>query len=166
MTVQQRKAISNTLDYHEALGMMIWLMKHAHYHCQWPLWNVDNDIFPALIHGQSKLYFDNEQSPLGFVTWAWLDDKSRDQVLANESPLEVDQWNSGKHLMFADFIAPWGHAKDILSDLRVRVFPEYRAFSLGRYRDGRIRKIYYWKGIRSKDVIADEQRTMNKKLWA
>ena len=152
------------IEYHEALGMMMWLMKHADYHSKWSLWSVDRDLVPAILHGQSKIYFDEYQNPVGFATWAWLDDEAKHQMMSNEYPLNLKQWNSGKHLMFADFVAPWGHSKNILSDLRGQVFPKHRAFSLGRNLDGSIRKLYYWKGFQHKDSITKEQHELNKRL--
>ncbi len=164
MNVTPGIAYLEGVGYHEALGLMIWLMKHAQYHSQWPVWSVDNDIVPALLHEQFRLYSDNNGKPAGFATWAWLDDSAREQLLANEEPLEVPQWNSGLHLLFADFVAPWGHTRSILTDLRTNVFPTHRAFSLRRSPDGSIRKIDYWKGVEFNEAIAEEQRTMNKKL--
>ena len=79
--------------------------------------------------------------------------------------LEVGQWSDGEHLMFAEFVAPWGHSRHILNNLRGKVFPKYRAFSLGRNPDGSIRKIYYWKGTQFKERIAEEQRSINQTLW-
>ena len=154
------------INYHEALGMMMWLMKHADYHSQWPLWSVDTDIVPALIHGQSKIYFDQSQNPVGFATWAWLDDESKERMLRTGKALTIHQWNNGSNLMFGDFVAPWGHAKFILNDLRSNVFPDQCAFSLGRHPDGSIRKVYYWKGIEYKESISEVQRAMNKQLLA
>jgi len=153
------------ITYHEALGTMMWLMNHADYHSNWPLWSVEADIVPALMHGQSKLYFEDNGNPVGFATWAWLTDKAKAQVLENTIPLEVDQWSDGEHLMFADFVAPWGHSRHIFNNLRGKVFPKYRAFSLGRNPDGSIRKIYYWKGTQFKERIAEEQRSINQTLW-
>jgi cytolysin-activating lysine-acyltransferase len=166
MQTQTEQMAPQNIGYHEALGMMMWLMKHADYHNQWPLWSVDTDIVPALMHGQSKLYFDEEQNPIGFVTWAWLDDDAKAQVLENTCPLEIEQWQSGNHLMVADFVAPWGHGRLIVNDLKLNVFPENRVLSLGRHTDGSIRKIYHWKGIRFKEPITEEQRALNKTLWA
>lgn len=155
-----------SVRYHEALGMMMWLMKHANYHSQWPLWSIETDIVPALMHGQSKLYFDDQQNPVGFVTWAWLDDDAKSQVLENIYPLTFDQWKSGSHPMAADFVAPWGHSRLITKDLKFNVFPEHKVFSIGRNPDGSIRKIYHWKGRQYKERIMDDQRVLNKALWA
>lgn len=155
---------TNTISYYEALGMMMWLMKHADYHSQWPLWNVEADILPALLHGQVKLYFDDEQNPVGFVTWAWLDDASQEQALLDEEPLEFDQWNCGEQLLFVDFVAPWEHTKNIMIDLRTNVFQEDQAISLSRNPNGTIRKVYCWKGVSFQKQIMAKQRRMNTQL--
>jgi cytolysin-activating lysine-acyltransferase len=156
----------HNIAYHDALGMVMWLMSHADYHSQWPLWSVDTDVIPALMQGQSKIYFDEQHNPVGFATWAWLNDSAEAQVIDTSESLRFEQWKSGEHLMFADFVAPWGHSRAILSDLRGHVFPTHRAFSLGRHTDGSIRKIYYWKGTQFEEQIAEEQRAINKILWA
>lgn len=150
-------SISPNIEYHEALGMMMWLMKHADYHGQWPLWSVDKDVVPALLHGQSKIYFDENRNPVGFATWAWLNEDAKKILINDEGDLQLSQWKGGNHLMFADFVAPWGHTKNILNDLRGNVFPRNRAFSLGRNKDGSIRKVYYWKGFEFKESITKEQ---------
>ncbi|MHA7878864.1 MAG: toxin-activating lysine-acyltransferase [Saccharospirillum sp.] len=166
MTVNQAIEQPTNINYHQALGMMMWLMSHADYHRAWRLWSVDTDIVPALIHGQCKLYFDDQQNPVGFVTWAWLDDFAKQQVLRNTKPLSIDQWHSGEHLLLNDFVAPWGHAKFIMKDIGTQVFPEYQGFSLRRNADGSIRKFNYWKGARFNKPIVIQQKAVNDALLA
>lgn len=166
MSIQNHQQVQATISYHEALGMMMWLMKHADYHGQWPLWTVDNDIVPALIHGQCKLYFDDEQNPVGFVTWALLNEAAKQQVLANTEPLSIDQWHSGDQLLLNDFVAPWGHARAIMKDIGTHVFPEHQGFSLRRNADGSIRKFNYWKGARLKEPVVTQQKSVNNALLA
>lgn len=166
MSTKLQQSEPASIGYHESLGMMMWLMKHADYHSQWPLWSVDQDIVPALIHGQCKLYFDDHQNPVGFVTWAWLNDAAKQQVLENTEPLSIDQWRSGDRLLLNDFVAPWGHAKSIMKDFGTHVFPEHQGFSLRRNADGSIRKFNYWKGARFKAPVVNGQKSMNDKLLA
>lgn len=156
----------NHLAYHDALGMMMWLMNHAEYHSQWPLWSVDIDIIPALLYGQCKLYFDDHQNPVGFVTWAWLDEACKKQMLDNEIPLAFEQWNCGSIAMVNDLVAPWGHAKEIIYDLKHNIFSHYKVLSIRRHADGAIRRINYWKGIHYKSAVMKEQRDFNMRLSA
>lgn len=148
------------LDFEQSLGMCLWLLSQSKYHSQWSIQDVDLEIVPALRHTQFRLYFDEQQNPIGLATWAWLSDSAKEKVLNNQGPLTFDEWRSGDHLMFNDYIAPWGHARAILNDLRNQVFPHKTAFSLGRHPDGSIRKQYQWKGrlVREK-VIQPEQIT-------
>lgn len=148
-------------DYHETLGTIMWLMSHANYHREWPLWSVDEDVVPAIILGHYKIYFSDKNTPIGFATWAWLDDCAKEQLLNNEDTLELSQWTSGTNLLFADFVAPWGHARKILSDLRTNRFPNHKAFSLRRKPNGDIKKIDYWKGINFQGTVTEDQRTLN-----
>ena len=144
------------LDYESALGISLWLLSQSEYHKNWSIHDVDLEIIPALIHEQFRIYFDEQQNPVGLATWAWLSDAAKSKVLNNQGALEFEEWESGEHLMFNDYIAPWGHAKAILKDLRSNVFPNETAFSLGRNPDGSIRKVYQWKGkgVKDKVVIA------------
>ncbi|WLD58111.1 toxin-activating lysine-acyltransferase [Salinispirillum sp. LH 10-3-1] len=149
------------LGYHEAFGIMLWLCSQADYHKTWPLWAVDNDLVPPLIHRQFRIYFDEYRNPVGCATWAWLSEKMKNEMIAGGT-LEFDDWASGDHLMFGDYIAPWGHAKSILSDLRTNVFPKETAFSLGRNFDGSVRKVYHWKGKESGKKILVNPTAENK----
>lgn len=141
------------LDYESALGISVWLLSQSDYHQKWSLHDVDLEIIPALIHQQFRLYFDDQENPIGLATWAWLSDEAKTKLLNNQGPLDFDEWHSGEHLMFNDYIAPWGHAKVILKDLRSQIFPNDTAFSLGRNPDGSIRKVYYWKGVNVKNKV-------------
>lgn len=135
------------MDFGTSLGMCVWLMSHSNYHKQWNMRNLDLEIMAPLAHNQIKIYLDQDQTPVGFATWAWIGDEQREKVLDDNGVLNFDEWNSGKYLLFHDYVAPWGHAKTILKDLRTNVFPNETAFSLGRNSDGTIRKVYQWKGI-------------------
>lgn len=164
MSTPIEKQCNNCLSYHEALGMMMWLMKYADYHSQWPLWSVDIDIVPALLHGQCKLYFDDQKNPIGFVTWARLDEACKKQMLINEEPLDFEQWNCGSIVMVNDLVAPWGHAKQIIYDLKYNIFPYEQVFSIRRQPNGAIRRINYWKGVHCKRSVLNKQREHNVRL--
>lgn len=163
---QTSESHPTNIHFYDALGMMMWLMKHADYHSQWPLWSVDVDVMPALIHGQSKIYFDDQQNPVGFATWAWLNDHSKRQILETKEPLALSQWNDGEYPVVIDFLAPWGHAKNILGDLKHNVFSDKKVLGIRRHIDGSIRKVCYWRGRKCNEGILKDQQELNKKLLA
>lgn len=138
------------MDLETSLGMCMWLMSQSDYHRHWDMATFDAEITAAIISSQYRIYFDEQNNPIGLATWAWVSDECRKRLLKEQSGLRFDDWNSGEHLLFNDYIAPWGHAKAILKDLRTNVFPDETAFSVGRNSDGSIRKIYTWKGINVK----------------
>ena len=148
MYKSQHESTTDTLQIgpYESLGMMVWMMSHAEYHSQWPLWSLENDILPPLLHGQYKLYLDEQQNPIGFVTWAWLTEKAREIVLTGEAVHDFEAWSAGSNLLLNDFIAPWGHAKLIIEQIRSFVFPDQKCFGLRRNPDGSIRKVYLGHG--------------------
>lgn len=84
MEIQQQSSSPTIpeLAYHEALGIMLWLCNHADYRKTWPLWAVDNDLVPLLIHRQFRLYFDEHRNPVGCATWAWLSEKMKNEMIA------------------------------------------------------------------------------------
>lgn len=95
---------------------------------------------------QFKIYLDEQNNPVGFVTWAWLDNAARDIVLEGNAVPGFDAWNAGSHLMLNDFVAPWGHATYMTNDMRTVVFPDKKGFALRRNQDGSVRKLYLCRG--------------------
>ena len=136
---------TRTLELYTAIGMAAWLCSYSEYHSDWPLWAFDENIRPPLDLGQYRFYLSDSGTPVGFASWAWLNDSAKAAVISEE-PLEHKQWNSGENLIFWDFIAPWGHAKGMVRDLIKNVVGPREALSLGRSPDGSIRKIYRWRG--------------------
>jgi cytolysin-activating lysine-acyltransferase len=58
--------------------------------------------------------------------------------------MQWDDWNSGDLLLFNDFVAPFGHTREILKDLRNLEWPHKTAFSLRRAQDGSVKKVNHW----------------------
>ena len=147
------------MDLETSLGMCMRLMSQSDYHRNWDMATFDAEITAAILNSQYQIYFDEQDNPIGLATWAWISDKCRQHLIEEQGALKFNDWKSGEHLLFNDYIAPWGHAKAILKDLRTNVFPDETAFSLGRNPDGSIRKIYTWKGINIKQRIITQPDT-------
>lgn len=134
------------LGPYESLGMMAWLMSHADYHSRWPLWSFKDDILPPLLNSQYRIYLDEHNNPVGFVTWAWLNQTGKQKALMQSGCLALKDWNAGEHLMINDFVAPWGHARQMATDLRRGLFTKARGFALRRNPDGSVRKMMIGQG--------------------
>jgi len=132
------------LDYYSKLGTALWLMNQSPYHRQWPLYDVDIDLVPPLCLNQCKFYFDEQQNPIGFVTWSTITEATKNRLVFEQGQMQWQEWNQGEQLLFNDFIAPFGHTRELLRDLRSMNWPHKVAFSLRRSPNGRVKKINYW----------------------
>lgn len=131
---------------HSALGAMAWLMQHADYHRRWSLHAVNVDIVPAIVLGQYRIYHTPEGEPIGFVTWAYVSEDVKDTLIHRRRPMTQADWRSGDLLMFNDFVAPFGHGRWIVNELRSTLFVNSTAFSLKRGVDGAVLKVFRWQG--------------------
>lgn len=131
---------------HSALGAMVWLMKHAEYHQNWDLRAINIDIVPPIVLGQYRIYCSAQSEPVGFVTWGYVSEEVKSALVANRRPMTWSDWNSGDLLLFNDFVAPFGHGREIVGDLRSNMFAGQSAFSLRRNAFGGVRKVNRWKG--------------------
>lgn len=139
--IRTAKNIAPEIGYYDTLGTMLWLMVNSDYHRQWPLWSIKEDILPPLVLGQYRVYQNENGNPVGFVTWAWLDKVGKDTILNQSGALSLESWKAGESLMINDFVAPWGHARMIINDLRSGIFACNKGFAVRRKPDGSIRKL-------------------------
>jgi len=133
---------------HSALGAMAWLMKHAEYHRGWDLQAINIDIVPPIVLGQYRIYRSALSEPVGFVTWAYVSEEVKSALVARLRPMTWSDWNSGELLLFNDFVAPFGHGREIVDDLRSNLFANQVGFSLRRNTSGGVRRVNRWEGKR------------------
>lgn len=131
-------------DFYSSLGTTVSLMMHAPYHSSWLLMDVEREVFPPLIKNQFRIYQDTENNPVGFVSWAAITEEMKNNLVHMSKLMSWEDWDNGDLLIFYDFIAPFGHTRKILKDLRSQEWPYDIAFSLRRDMDGGIAKVNYW----------------------
>jgi len=132
------------LDFYSRLGIAILLMEQSPYHKQWPLYDAELELVPPLHLNQCKFYFDPQQNPVAFVTWSSITEATKNKLVNQGGQMQWDDWNNGDLLLFNDFVAPFGHTREILKDLRNQDWPNEIAFSLRRAKDGSVKKVNYW----------------------
>ena len=140
----QNQSALPELDFYSRLGIATLLMEHSPYHSQWPLYEAEQEIFPPLHLNQCKFYFDTQQNPVAFVTWSSITQATKNKLVNEGGQMEWDDWDNGDLLLFNDFVAPFGHTREILKDLRSQAWPHTIAFSLRRAKDGSVKKVNYW----------------------
>ncbi|WP_371169768.1 toxin-activating lysine-acyltransferase [Aliiroseovarius sp. 2305UL8-7] len=113
-------------------------------------------VLPPVHFNQFRIYR-TEQRPIGWVSWAYMSDEDARGYMAGDFDFKISTWNSGEHLWFIDFIAPYGHALKIAEDLKKNVFPNQVGFAPDlEAKDGskRIRKFF---GAKVKGIDMSEE---------
>ena len=70
-----------------------------------------------MYHGQYRIWYNNTD-PFGFCLWAWVSDEILEKLLNEEYRLQADDWQSGKNLYLAEFVAPFGNTRQIVRNMR------------------------------------------------
>lgn len=108
------------------LGQVIWLLMRSPLHQRYRLADVERYTAPPLLNGQFKLYR-NGPKPIAFASWAMMSAEAEERFLGSRGKIEIADWRSGDRLWIMDLVAPFGHAKQVVDDLRSNVFPGRRA---------------------------------------
>ncbi|MGF1734711.1 toxin-activating lysine-acyltransferase [Photobacterium satsumensis] len=117
-SVRLNKEIHRTVTAQEMqlFGELTWLLLQSPIHTDYPL-SVLNDRFIHACHiGQCQLYYD-QSGPIGVVTWAKVSKEWHEQMLNDDIWPPTSEWNKGDYLWFMDFIAPFGHCRQIRREL-------------------------------------------------
>ncbi|MDJ0581028.1 toxin-activating lysine-acyltransferase [Crocosphaera sp.] len=129
----------------QMIGSITYLMMSSSLHRKYEIIDISERFIPSLIHNQFR-YCEIEGQPLGFVNWAWLSDEVEEKFQTGNYVLKLDEWQSGNNLWFPEFIAPFGHARLIIKDLRTNVLPKGTPGKSLRIRpDGSLKAIANWR---------------------
>ncbi|MDE1475890.1 toxin-activating lysine-acyltransferase [Xenorhabdus bovienii] len=141
------KHIETQIGFFDALGMMTCLALRSPYHREWTLADIETNFLPALMKNQYKIYFDHNEHPKAFITWARVDDATHHGLIENGITPNANKWSSGHHLWFIDLVAPFGDAFKVVRDMQKNHFPNIHCHSIRRNLDGSIRRRSKWFSI-------------------
>jgi len=111
------------------IGEIVTIMLASPLHCKYVINDIGSVFFPPLHLNQFRIYR-IDKKPVGIITWAKMS-KDVEQAYINKTRfLKPDDWNSGDRNWVTDFIAPFGHANEIIKDLKFNVFPNEKAKSM------------------------------------
>ncbi len=128
----------------QLIGSITHLMMSSPVHRKYEIIDIADRFVPALIHNQFR-YYEINGNPIGFVNWAWLSDEVDEKYMTGEYILNLDEWVGGNNLWFPEFVAPFGHARLIIKDLRTNVLPKGTPAKSFKIRpDGSLRSISRW----------------------
>lgn len=136
------------------IGEITSLLLLSKVHRKFQIRDIADIILPAINLNQFRIYRNKSKQPIALVTWAYFDDKTEQEYLNGKTVLSEKELKSGNILYITDFIAPYGHAKKVISDLRTNIFPNSEAKSLHFLDQGKPRKkIKKFHGINHKKTV-------------
>ncbi len=100
------------------LGEILSLMIVSPTHKNYRMAHFPSIVLPPVECNQFKIYRNAEQLPVGFTSWAFLSEEAERRLLDKTLLMRDEDWNSGEKLYFMEFIAPFGHTKQMVRDLR------------------------------------------------
>ncbi len=136
---------SSTQERLQMIGAIAHLMINSPLHRQYNISDIAERFVPAMLHNQFR-YYEIDGNPIGFVNWAWLTDEVEQKFIDGAYVLNLDEWQGGNNLWFPEFIAPFGHARYIVKDLRTNILPKgtpAKSFKINP--DGSFNTISHWK---------------------
>ena len=131
------------IDHYAAIGYALEILAASGYQRRFPLDRyIAVEILPPLRCRQVRFYLTESGIPTAMVTWAWLSEDVEREVHETGRALQHDEWNCGHRLFINDLIAPYGGTRQVVRDLRGRVFPELEHGSIIRRNpDGSLRRV-------------------------
>lgn len=138
------------------LGSVVWLWFHSQEHRDIPLACLADTSMPFISRGQ-YLLISEAQRPAAMLSWAWFDETAERRYLTQPflGRPESD-WFSGDRLWFMDWVAPFGHSREMSRLLLRELFTGHCIRSLyhrGRERGKRV-KFFAGAGLSAAEISA------------
>lgn len=94
------------------------LCGYSRLHVRYPPEMLDRRIAPSLTRGQFHYHTDPRGVPLAFCNWAWLNTQVLSETLATGRDLQPDEFRCGDLPLFYELLAPFGHCRAVVHNLR------------------------------------------------
>ena len=100
-------------------GALMYLARHSELHATYRIAQLMDRVFPSILRGHFCLYTKEETGePVGFCNWLLVSEDVLAALLSKERSVQPTDWDTGDIPFFPEMIAPYGHLKEIISDLR------------------------------------------------
>lgn len=129
MRIDELTVISPSIlggEYNEAeiLGSVTWLWIHSKDHRDAPLHTLPKLLLPAIKNCQFVLATENRK-PVFYLSWACMDLEAEKRYIENPPVcMPEEDWLSGDRIWFLDWIAPFGHTKQMKNIIAEHIFPD------------------------------------------
>ena len=140
------------------IGEIASLMISSDLHINYRLKDIRDIFMPAVDTNQFRIYHNKEGFPVGFICWAFLSDEIDTLYGEGKHKLKPTDWNSGKNFWIIELIAPFGHGKQIISELRYKIFPSRVGKALMFSKDRKELRIVKVRGFSSNSTNTIEEK--------
>lgn len=110
-------------------------------------------ILPVINLNQFRIYRNARKEPIGLITWGLFSPEVEKEYLGGKMVLSEAELNSGELIYFTDFIAPYGHARQIARDIKHNVFPNSTGKSMRFSEQGKLKRIFQFHGVNYKKPL-------------
>ncbi len=110
-------------DQTAVLGGVLWLCQYSTLHLNFPVGMLVNRVAASIELNQFRYFENGDGVPVGFCNWAYLSDELLQRALDGHSSFETRDWRSGKNFFIPEMLAPFGHLRKIVRDLRENIVP-------------------------------------------
>ncbi len=126
-----KRDISNTqnTDLLEAFGKAVGLMINSASHAALSIGDLRRLILPALEVQQYRIV-ERSGHPIGYASWAFVNADVDARLCGGDMRLSAEEWRCGNTPWLVDLIAPYGHGRYVLNELKHTVFPGMRVRTL------------------------------------
>lgn len=142
----------------EALGSAAWLWLHSAFHRDAPVHALGPMVLNAIKHRQFILAIEAGR-PIFYLSWACFDEAAEARYLSRHPVFMPDaDWHCGERLWILDWIAPFGHTRQMSRLLKHELWADRYAHYLYHRGDERGLRIKTFRGAAVPPVVAHQQR--------
>ena len=131
------------LDHKTAVLDGLYLFSHSAGHRHYSISEFISYLVYPVLHGKIRFFYENGK-PIGLVTWCFLPADKAQLFLDDEYVLQEEDYiaNEGDQLWGIEFIAPFGHARQVMRSMQ--------SVNLELYGKGRE---VFWRRFKSRNSI-------------
>lgn len=108
-------------DISNIVGQVAALMQQSPLHRHFFLGDLDWVVVPSVLLKQFRI-FQQDGRPVAYASWAYLSEETEERLIKGGKKLRPDEWKGGDKLWLIDLVAPFGGEKEIVQELREKVF--------------------------------------------
>lgn len=137
----------------QLIGAICQLAAQSKVHAAIPLKTVIERVRMPIELRQAKVFYNDFGQCMGYATWAYLCPEVEQRLLRGGKPdLHDFEWNEGSSLWVMDLLVPDGALKQVLTEMRDRLFCQAPTVTYFRQRNGkrmckrmsRADRSYFW----------------------